>query len=657
MLLKSATTRTRPIVALGALLLLTFASTATAAVTRSQITTPGDPFFAIANDANSTEERTVSGTTDGTSGDVVDLYCTANGTYWSPSPGQNIAVQSDGSFSGTVDLFDISDNESGCILRAVPDGETPSNTSPFRGPRMLVTYWQGPESQGNNNVHGGGTVKDDIYGNVTLLRGDWYVYEVDDDPLYDGGPTNPTTLFNTPYYNGYYPVETAVDWEDSNQEGDATAVRVDGQNAYALQNLRQMDYDGGGPEGATYPTGVSSQEASISQDAAGNITIFERYPLYRCESNAVFPPTSTSCDTVTSAGVRLDRTKTTSDGGATFTVLDDFVSTDGNAHSVHTEYYSAADNDYDYPEYRMPGDASYATYEDADLFAWTFAPASMMWRNNLGEGSYTGAGGITTMQQPDTTTWDSYDEWYTRYNVEVPAGGSSRLEQHYHVAFTAAEVEALAAARRDPLGSPAVTISSPADGSTVRSDSVTVTGTATDNVAVKSLTVNGIPTTLNSDGTWSQHVTLTRGANTITASATDGAGNTGQSAVNVTYTPEAPVVQPEAPRAGVGVAAVRLKSKRRRLRGRRIFLKIACAAGEPQNGTLKLRTTRKPKRTLDTESFQCPGGSTRTVRILLSRREARQLRRLGRQRINVYVVGRDLSGEAGVWRYSFILTP
>lgn len=653
MSLRSITT-VRRTAALAALLALASASTASATVTRSQITTPADPYFSIANEANSTELRTVSGTTDGTTGDVVDLRCYANGTFWNPDPGQNIAVQSDGSFSGEFDAFDLSDNESGCVLRAIPDGTSPSDTSRFRGPRTLVTYWEPPETTTAYDVNGGGTVRKDHYADVQLLRGSWYSYEINDDALYESAPTDPRTLYNIANWNSYYPIETGGDWESTDQEGDGSALKVDGQNAYVLPTLAMRNYDGAG--GSEYPSGVESVQATMTQDRNGDITITERYPVYFCEDNAVFPSTTSSCPSVRSAGVLLERTKRSSDGGATFTMTDRFVSTDGTAHTIDAEYFNASANDYEYAEFQLPGESSWAVRDDHDVFAWTSAPASLLWRDNTGDGSYTGSGAITTMQKPDSTTWDADDEWYTRYKgLDLPAGGASAIEQHFHVAMTSAEVAALAASRRDPAAPPAVAITSPASGTTVGGDSVTVSGTASDNVGVASLRVNGVPTTVNPDGTWAQHVSLQQGANTITATATDGAGNTSSASTTVTYTPGAAAATAK---AGRGVAAVKLRTKTARLRGRRLTLSVACAAGEPQNGTLKLRTAdrnRKKRRTLETESFQCPGGGRRTVRFLLTTGQVKSLRRKRSQRIWAYVLGRDLSGDAGVWKYGFTL--
>jgi hypothetical protein len=676
-----------------------------ATVTHTQISSPGDPYYSIANQANATETRTVTGTSDGTTGDVVDLRCYSNDTYWWPDPGQDIPVQADGSFSGDVDLFDISNDGAGCTLRAVPDNTGPGDTSSFKGPRMLITYWQGPESQTDQPVHGGGTVKKDEYSDFEGTNGRWYLYELTDDPLYEGAPTNPATLYNPTYYQSEYTIDSGADLRTSNQEGDANSLQVDGQNAYTLQQLPRLDYDGGGPEGTTYPQGVSSFEASIAQDDKGNVTISESYPLYRCADNTVYPPTVASCPTVSSAGVRLDRKKVSSDGGATFAVSDTFVSTDGGQHSVRSDYRNESSTWYtNYIDYRMPGEETGSVRLWGDVFQWQSAPGTMFWYDQA-DNTSVGAGALTELQKPEATTWNSYYEWYQRFEgTTVPAGGSTTLDHIYQVAFHASDIEALAAAKTDPLGAPQVAITSPADNTLTQQDAVLVTGTAADNVGVKSLTVNGTPTVVGGDGKWSQTVLLNEGENTITAVATDGSGQSSQASLKVIrgasackvptltgVTKDQAVAALNASGCGVGTQksvfsgkvksgsvvaqaaapgtllvagtkvdfsvsrgafpSARLASSKVTLKGSRLILSVRCAkTGSATNGTIKLRKVSGKHQTLGTRSFQCPSGKARNVIFTFSAKTARALHKANKTRLNAYIVSRGPGGGAATRR-------
>lgn len=86
---------------------------------------------------------------------------------------------------------------------------------------------------------------------------------------------------------------------------------------------------------------------------------------------------------------------------------------------------------------------------------------------------------------------------------------------------------------------PAIAIASPANGQTVSSPSLQVTGTVTDASAVAAVTVNGQPAALAS-GHFSATVTLAAGVNTITVAAVDAAGNASQAAVTVTLQQNVP---------------------------------------------------------------------------------------------------------------------
>jgi hypothetical protein len=87
---------------------------------------------------------------------------------------------------------------------------------------------------------------------------------------------------------------------------------------------------------------------------------------------------------------------------------------------------------------------------------------------------------------------------------------------------------------------PTLTVTAPADKSTVNTPTVKVTGKATDNVGVTGVYVNDVPVTLLPDGTFATTVTLAEGANTIVVKAFDAAGNVATQTLTVTYQKPAP---------------------------------------------------------------------------------------------------------------------
>jgi hypothetical protein len=100
----------------------------------------------------------------------------------------------------------------------------------------------------------------------------------------------------------------------------------------------------------------------------------------------------------------------------------------------------------------------------------------------------------------------------------------------------------------DP-NAPRVHITTPERG-TIAGDvhTVTVTGTATDDTAVTSVTVNDVPAALAADGTWTATVPVTAGTNLLHAVAKDAQGKTGKESRAVVAGPMASLAQ-EVPQA------------------------------------------------------------------------------------------------------------
>lgn len=95
---------------------------------------------------------------------------------------------------------------------------------------------------------------------------------------------------------------------------------------------------------------------------------------------------------------------------------------------------------------------------------------------------------------------------------------------------------------------PYVTISQPAEGALLNSTRVQVNGTV-DDPSVRTVSVNGVQANV-SNGGYSASISLTEGANTITAIATDPAGNQGRATRSVTVDTQPPGVSIVAPQNG-----------------------------------------------------------------------------------------------------------
>ena len=96
---------------------------------------------------------------------------------------------------------------------------------------------------------------------------------------------------------------------------------------------------------------------------------------------------------------------------------------------------------------------------------------------------------------------------------------------------------------------PIINLTSPTGNLSTMESKVYIIGTVKDNESgVKSVKVNGNSLALNSDGSFSVTVSLTKGKNTITIVATDKAGNKATKTIIVTYKPQIVItLQPDNP--------------------------------------------------------------------------------------------------------------
>jgi hypothetical protein len=521
---------------------------ASAAVTTSQVTSPGDPFFGMYDgDLLSTDaanQITVSGTTNGTAGDQVDVSC-FYGNYdgsisWS-TVASNVPVAADGSFSVSAPS-NIWEAQT-CRLRAVPTSGwgNDANLPHFAGPRVNIAY----KSTYKVPVQGAATDQlYDYYVGAGGLKGFFEAESISDcGPGYMGAYVNAGNFAMT-YTGSNWACLATV--RRSNAANDASQLRIDGLNAYTAYGLPTYDWDGAGPGVASKPAGSPAIEVSITRDASnGNVTITEVQQIVACPTNA-FPVTGPNCPQVHPVGVRLTRVIKMDHDGLVVAVTDTWSSVDGAQHTFDADFDNRA-RAYDYATFKFPGDNEFMTYAPGDVAPLgSTAPATIYTRDSTYPDSvYHGVGGLTYATQPSDARFTSqYRRFVLNYPRTIPAGGSLTMT---HVAFSARntdQAKALGAEVEDRLAGPSVSITAPANGSTTDVAQTTVTGKATDNGGIASLTVNGVSTPVAADGTFSAPVGLSVGANVITVVAADKAGNTTQAQTTVNYVPKATPAKP-----------------------------------------------------------------------------------------------------------------
>lgn len=697
------------LLALGVLTLVALPASAGATVTSSHIdsvTTPdgytssADPLFSGYNySAPTTPQMSVSGhvtTDDANAADQVDIRCYYGdgGDYDTFQSG--VTVAGDGTFSATGDSL----NDETCRLSAVPSGSSdPLDAETFGGPRLGIGY-----QEDDYRITGGPNdqLRYDLFSDTHQLLGWSEVESSGDAGIYWTQPLN--NSFNA--YDSYSPwnYAAALYTNGSGDNWGHSEIRVDNKDAYNAYGAYELSSDGNGHNAQDNGNFPSMSFGSTTDPLTGDSTVTESEPLVDCGTTA-FPAdascggTNTQQNSFNSTGVRFDRTIKQSKGGLQQVVTDTYTSTDGNQHSLDVQYDNYTYSDYD-PVYQFPGSSGYHYYYEGDTVE---LPAQAVGSIKVKDPYYPSApdysvpGALTYLSQPDRAYFNySSSEFVLQYRRTIPAGGSVTISHVFSTAQDIAQVDALAAGAEDAAQAPAVAITSPANGATVDSTTLTVAGTAVDDHGVTSLTVNGIPTALNGDGSWSQRVTLPSGNNTITAIAKDAAGNQAQAQTtvvenggctvpNVVNVPVAQAIiglkaancalgkQTKLPAAkikkgyvakqsfapgssirssvpvNIGVSSGALRAARVskhtvRLHGRKLRLTLKCPKASPRTkGALKVSGIG---RTLGKASFSCTRSGTKHVTVKVSSKGAAALRARGRTSVRTTISSRDTTGES-----------
>src|SRR4051812_38354902 len=136
--MKQVRRRAATIVAGGCLAaMLIVVPSAQAAITLATVTAPTDATYLIFNHDNP-NTFAISGTSNGTTGDHVDLVCTSGDKRVVVA--SNVAVNANGSFSVPAADVQKAVLYRICRLRAVPAGTTPNDQSQYGGPRLYAGY-------------------------------------------------------------------------------------------------------------------------------------------------------------------------------------------------------------------------------------------------------------------------------------------------------------------------------------------------------------------------------------------------------------------------------------------------------------------------------------------------------------------------------------
>jgi hypothetical protein len=499
-------------------------SQAGATVTASQITSPTDQSFLLAEDNGA--KITIAGTTTGAG--AVDINCYYGSSYSEIK--ENVTVVGE-AFSVEVPREEL--YKGPCLLRAVPHEDKSNHepgepADPFKGPRIAASEFEGPFGYG------------EYFAVSDTFAGAFYFETVGSCGLEYSKVFNATTFEG----DGLFGCDAAI--YQNYPEKSRSDLQIDGVNAYSPASANEVEKELG-----KSITGAPHVVASVEhfEPSTGLMTIHEVDPVVECSPETVSPPTGTSCEKFVSAGVELERTWQTSENDHVAKVTDTWRSTDGSAHALNALYAQEfGDNKAGGGgTFDFPGSTAFVGTTKGQSVALPAGAGAILYKSDAaepeaGDGEHpqgavvydsVPSGPIAVFTGSDETSGNGFDMPYAR---TIPAGGTYTLRMAYVQAYGLPEVNKLA---QETLASyyPSVSITSPANGATATSSSITVTGAAKDEVGLASLTVNGEAVSVGAGGAWSTTVALNPGANTITATATNQAGNSKSSSVAVTYTP------------------------------------------------------------------------------------------------------------------------
>lgn len=310
---------------------------ASATITTTNVTSPPDRTF-----TTSPSTPDVLGTSDGTTGDQVDVRC-YEGTD-DPiglSVASNVAVASDGSFGLFQDDLNFVAGRL-CILRAVPAGTSPADLNPFSGPRVAIGTAQlsvGYPHASEFDYY--------VFGQQLTAANDYFSYGacgLCDSYLLDSSLAPTTTTFFGNDWFGLF-----------DGSGTQSEVQVDSADSYSPAIAQEINHFAGG-----FPPLTSTYSLN---HANGDWTIRESDPLVKCPDSP-FPPTEKSCPNFVATGVTVNRTITQTQDGHLVYISDSYQSTDGQQHDLNL----LPDNEQEFGgngtsiAYKFPGQGSFSTH-------------------------------------------------------------------------------------------------------------------------------------------------------------------------------------------------------------------------------------------------------------------------------------------------------
>lgn len=414
---------------------------ARAAITGSQITSPSDPSFFVADEDAATQFFAIAGTTSGgnPATDAIVIRCYFGSK--SVKLAGPVPLNPDGSFAVLLaNLNNVLDLT--CRLRAVPSGTAPADLTPYAGP--LIGVGERATSRvkgGTNNKKAYDYVFDAQQKTGAFDYASLGTCGVNDGYLYDPTFANTTVTFacNAGLLGG-----------DSAAKPTRSELQIDGANAYAPAAAFAVN---------SAATGLPAVTTTYTLDAAtGDVAIRETDPLVECPS-AAYPPTAASCSSFTPSGVTDTRTITQDHDGRISWITDVFTSTDGKAHALdllwdNSQRFWGPSGNSTQLEYELPGQNAFAKHVAGDAVALHGAPGRILVRmSGAADGEMSTGQGAIVFDRPASQAKFTYVQptrsAFTLHQTgTVPAGASTRFRFAYVQDYHAGTIASLAQTAR-----------------------------------------------------------------------------------------------------------------------------------------------------------------------------------------------------------------
>lgn len=468
---------------------LACAGVAQATVTTSKVTSPADETLLLWNEVTDPSQTfTVSGTTNGETGDAVDIDCYDSGddlvTYAGAS-GSGVPVAPDGTFTAEVPGTVFGGDS--CELLAVPHGTRPSPPSGFTGPRV-------GESEFFTSAIPSGANAGDIYDfglwDATTTSFDFNGSIGECGPgqnLFDGSPAMNIGPLLLDCAGSLY--ASRGDFGAQTPDLTRSDIEIDGQNAYGSESAYALNQASPNPSAsnAGFPPLTASLDSFDTSTGAAQTT--ESEALVECSPGGVYNPTEAQCSSFVPSGVSLTRVTQFGGDGPIATVTDTYSSTDGRTHALDLEYetdlYGTAGG------WELPGQTSFAAQSTGETAgAPPSAPGTIYAIYDTTQApSLTNPVAAMTFASPynaitfDNTLWGDQNSALIDYQRTVPACGSVTIQWTYATEASLAQAQADASAAQTTFAGetppPQTSCPSPAPGKTpAPTPPVAITGPA-----------------------------------------------------------------------------------------------------------------------------------------------------------------------------------